>query len=173
MYTVSVNGTQFTGDDFGGVGFDGDDAPRVQVTFPGEDGITEWRCTECGEATQDEPVRDYTVNVDPESLCEASDCVKCEGSGEIDGPECAECAGTGDGAHDWTTEAHSWVNSASIGAEEDSVSVAISVGDPRGAFVMTVTRWPDGSLTLRVPHPADSLPHMKLTERSEGHYDIS
>ncbi len=72
------------------------------------------------------------------------------------------------------SEPLSWVNSArvSLNREWDSVTVMISVGDPRGAFAMTVVRKPDGSLMLEVPDPSDSLPHAKLTQIAPGTFRI-
>jgi len=66
------------------------------------------------------------------------------------------------------------VNSAAITFQPDdeSVTVSISVGDPRGAFTMTVRRLTDGSLVLHVPHAGDSTPHMPLVEDHPGTYRI-
>lgn len=67
-----------------------------------------------------------------------------------------------------------WVNSAAIELkrEEDSVTLSISVGDPRGAFTLTVRRLSDGSLVMHVPHPDESLLHMPLTPLPTGTYRI-
>lgn len=87
------------------------------------------------------------------------------------------------GPHDPTPVPLSWVNSASIRADEnrDTLTVTISVGDPRGAFAMTVERvtWtqPDGTprdeLRLSVPSAGESLPHMDLEPlASPGYFRI-
>lgn len=70
-----------------------------------------------------------------------------------------------------------WCNSAGIDIREDAVSVKVSVGDPRGAFVMNVarvkTRDGEKKLRLTVPHPEDSFPHMGLRPlASPGYYEI-
>lgn len=72
----------------------------------------------------------------------------------------------------------SWVNSAGIhtDADGDSVTVTISVGDPRGAFAFTVRRvTPDDGepyLVMHTPYPGEGLPHMPLTRISDGTYRI-
>jgi hypothetical protein len=77
--------------------------------------------------------------------------------------------------HHWPEPiAGSFANSARIYVDEhDEVGVTISVGDPRGAFVMRVHRSEaDGQLYLSVPHPSDGMPHMNLTEVRPGFYKI-
>lgn len=67
----------------------------------------------------------------------------------------------------------SFANSAQVVVDDDdSVTVTISVGDPRGAFAMTVRRNDAGELFLSVPHPSDGWPHMTLTEIHGGYYRI-
>jgi len=106
------------------------------------------------------------------SVCEGinpADCTLCNGSGK-----CDECDDDGDiEVHDWQPVPLHWCNSASIHArpDRDSIQVTISVGDPRGAFVMEVERREDG-LYLSVPHPDQSSPHMPLTERTPGWYKV-
>jgi hypothetical protein len=59
-------------------------------------------------------------------------------------------------------------------SDDDSVTVAISIDDPRGAFTMTVHRSTEnGQLYLTVPHPQDGLPHMRLTEARPGFYHLA
>lgn len=67
-----------------------------------------------------------------------------------------------------------WANSARITIDEDdnAVHLALSVGDPRGAFVFTVRRTPDGDLIMHTPYPGESMPHLKLTELHPGTYKI-
>ena len=71
----------------------------------------------------------------------------------------------------------SWCNSAGISVDgtDDSVTLSVSVGDPRGAFVFTIRRVPDdvsgelaGQLVLHVPDPSDGQPHMRLTPIRPG-----
>ena len=68
----------------------------------------------------------------------------------------------------------SFANSASISiGDDDSVTVTISVGDPRGAFAMQVHRNDAGELFLSVPDPSDGMPHMNLTAIRPGFMKIS
>lgn len=73
-------------------------------------------------------------------------------------------------------EEGAWFNSAAIDLEaesgRESVTVTISLGDPRGAFVMTAERHPDGLITLSVPHPTDSCLHLPLSKRNHGFYAV-
>lgn len=75
----------------------------------------------------------------------------------------------------------SWVNSAGVHLNEgeDSVTVTISVGDPRGAFAFTVRRIPAdadgelaGRLLMHTPYPGQSSPHMPVKELHPGTYVI-
>lgn len=68
-----------------------------------------------------------------------------------------------------------WVNSAAISLNRghDAMTVAISVGDPRGAFAFTVRRLQDGRLMMYVPYAGEPMPHMTLTEIQPGTYEIS
>lgn len=183
-YSVSIDGQDMNGT-LSGDPFSFDEMPGVSVSFPGEEGITEYRCTECSETTQDAPAT-YAegVTVPLRDQCDATECEACDGVGAIwpDGTtdfrgtasrECEICQGTGHGAHVWRPETHAWVNSARISADDDTVAVHISVGDPRGAFTMSVTCGDDGELRLSVPTPADGWAHMGLVPlRSHGYYRI-
>lgn len=64
----------------------------------------------------------------------------------------------------------SWVNSASVEVDpdEDAVTFALSVGDPRGAFVFQVRRTDDGRIFIHTPHPGESMPHLEVTEVHPG-----
>jgi hypothetical protein len=68
-----------------------------------------------------------------------------------------------------------WCNSAAITLDrsEDSITLSISVGDPRGAFALTVRRLPDGTLVMHVPYPEMSYSHMHLRKLHEGTYQVS
>lgn len=67
-----------------------------------------------------------------------------------------------------------WVNNAAItlDREDDAVHLTISVGDPRGAFCLTVRRLKDGTLLMHVPHPEGTPLHRPLTELHAGTYRI-
>lgn len=76
--------------------------------------------------------------------------------------------------HDVQRVPLSWANSAriSMDEEQDRITVAISVGDPRGGFTMTVERI-DGKLRLSVPHDSDGMLHRPLTAlNGRGYFEI-
>jgi len=135
-----------------------DDSVTVSLEFPWEDG-PERHCTRCGA-----------------NLVETS-------NGHEDGTGSAVCADdSGEPLpHDVEQVPLSWVNSATIDADEDedSVTVSISVGDPRGAFAFTVRRVPDdaggelaGRLILYVPYPGEACPHQRLTALRPGAFIV-
>jgi hypothetical protein len=134
-----------------------EDDTTVEVTFAHGDETS--RCTTCGE--------DLTDTVD--GL--ASD---------ADGQTCPDVNDDQDvRAHTPEPVPLSWANSASIRTDdgEDSITVSISVGDPRGAFCFTVRRIPDdadtnlaGRLVLHTPYPAQSMAHRPLAELRPGTY---
>lgn len=89
-----------------------------------------------------------------------------------------------DGKHEPNPIPISWLNSAGIDIDQDNdtVTVRISVGDPRGAFAMKIERLQytdsDGNdrdeLRLNVPTDQDGMPHMQLTPlASPGYYRIA
>lgn len=67
------------------------------------------------------------------------------------------------------------VNSAAIdfSEEEESLTVSISIGDPRGALTMTVRRLSNGKVILHVPHADDSMPHVPLSEIRPGTFEVT
>jgi hypothetical protein len=82
------------------------------------------------------------------------------------------------GAHSPVAPALDWLNSCAIDvdARDDSATVSISVGDPRGAFGMTVRRiTPDEGrpyLIMHTPYPGESWAHMPLAYVAEGTYRV-
>lgn len=135
-----------------------DDSVTVSLEFPWENG-PERHCARCGD-----------------SLVETS-------NGYEDDSGSSVCAGdTGEALpHEAEQVPLSWVNSATIDADEteDSVTVSISVGDPRGAFAFTLRRVPDnagsdlaGRLVLHVPYPGESSPHQRLTALHPGAFVV-
>lgn len=126
-----------------------------------EEAGAEWRCTLCGEAVTDENSAEWQT---------------------LDG--FANCDQDGvAGPHDPERVPLSWVNSAGITLDEsaDTVSVRISVGDPRGAFVLSVEHltYTDDEgvehdeLRLSLPSPEDGFLHMPLTAlASPGYFRI-
>jgi hypothetical protein len=122
------------------------ETPNVHVSFSGEEGARELECDECGVT---------------ESATEP-------------GEQCPSGYDDEESPHIFTPEPHAWLNSANVIVGDDRVTVTLSVGDPRGAFAMTVERMDDGTLRLSVPTPTNPMPHMKLTPlASDGYYAIS
>lgn len=179
-----------------------DNAERVHVSLAGEarcngdaDTGAEWRCVGCGVALiqGSEPLAPSEPGVcawkdveDESTTCTYHRCLHCHGSGDVcvpcadpesvaEGDTCKACDGAGFYGHEPEPVPLSWANSAAIDLdpEQDRISVRISVGDPRGAFVMTVERMDDGELRLSLPHPDHSLIHLPLTAlASPGYYRI-
>jgi len=153
-----------------------DDAARVTLEFPWDDPVT-YRCAACG-ADLVETTEGLQTGETGESRCpdyDPADHPERDPDAGGDGPD------YGEGPHVPERVPLSWVNSAAIDTDDkdDSVTVSISVGDPRGAFSFTVRRIPDdadselaGRLLLHVPYPGHPLPHEPLTEHHPGTYLI-
>jgi hypothetical protein len=149
-----------------------DDAVRVSLEFPWDDPVTH-RCAACGA--------DLVETTDGFQT-DGADGQRCPDYDPADHPERADDGPDyGDGPHAPQRVPLSWVNSAAIDTDhkDDSVTVSISVGDPRGAFSFTVRRVPDdadselaGRLLLHAPYPGHPLPHEPLTEHHPGTYLI-
>ena len=155
-----------------------DDSARVSVDFDWDSGAT-YRCARCGAALVE--TCDGPETEDGQTHCPAYDTDDLDDpdDGPDDNPDGNESAK--DSPHDPERVPLAWVNSAAIDTDEkdDSVTVSISVGDPRGAFSFTVRRVPDtadgelaGRLIMHVPHPGEPLPHERLTELHPGTYLI-
>lgn len=54
---------------------------------------------------------------------------------------------------------------------EEEVSTMISIGDPRGCFVME-SRANESGHYLSVPHHEDSAPHVDMEQKSRGFYQL-
>lgn len=164
----------------------------VTVEFPEDESSHE--CSNC-HAAGVETVDGIEPEESSETLCPDSECEVCDGVGMVDCPrglcdvckdahglvDCPEQCDGGQGPHDWHRRTLAFANSAGIDVNEsdDSVTVSISVGDPRGAFTMTVRRIPDsadgelaGKLILHVPHGSMPMSHMPLKQLHEGTYVI-
>lgn len=111
-----------------------------------------------------------------------------EDDAELDGCAEAECmVHTGDencddhaceyGGHDLVEEDEplSWANSAGLHFNEskDQIDLSISLGDPRGAFVMSVFRLPNGQIRMEVPHPKDGFLHLPLRQIGTAVYIVN
>lgn len=141
MVTVNVYGD--VGDEanpeLGVYDFDG-----LHVNFDEDDTKPTLQCTFCG---------DYFVTIE-DAEDEDAFCMSPESE---------------DDKHKCEPVALSWVNSAGVScdADEDSVTVSISVGDPRGAFVMQLRRErytdTDGTevdeIRMSLPDESDGQPH--------------
>lgn len=100
------------------------------------------------------------IEIDPDEI----ETVSLEFDAAINGPQ----------SEAQTRAPLAWVNHAGINLDRqhDSVTVRISVGDPRGAFAFTVSRHPDGDLRLSVPYPGEGAPHCELEQLNPGFYRI-
>lgn len=171
---------------------------RVALAFEAnENGYDNTECVHCHREISEVTDRHGVTTLDDEfgaSRCEDNpetpECPACEGRGELTNPEgdlvttCPTCEGDGEvnGPHVKPTGPSTWLNSAQIhlSDQEDSVTVSISVGDPRGGFSFTVRRIPAdsgaehaGQLIMHLPYPNEPLPHMTLTPLHTGTYLIS
>jgi hypothetical protein len=163
-----------------------EDFDSVTVEFPEDE--SSHVCSACGTAGVE-----YADGIEPEDSsethCPDSECEECDCVGMVDEArndvnvlvDCPAGCDSGRGPHDWQRRILSFVNSAGIDVKEDddSVTVSISVGDPRGAFTMTVRRIPEsadgelaGKLILHVPHGSMPMSHMPLKELHDGTYVI-
>jgi hypothetical protein len=72
-------------------------------------------------------------------------------------------------------EAFSWVNSAGIhlNEQDDTIDLAISLGDPRGAFIMRLYRTANGQIRMEVPYPEQGFLHLPLRELGRGVYAVN
>lgn len=133
----------------------------LSVQFPERE--EKFKCLNCDEV------------FDEESEAVTSECpdAKCFGHEEDEEAHSDDCVLP----HDLTEheEAFSWVNSASIHLDEekDQIDLAISLGDPRGAFVMRVYRMPDGQIRMEVPHPENWFLHLPLRPMGQGGYVVN
>ncbi|MPZ79664.1 MAG: hypothetical protein GEV28_04400 [Actinophytocola sp.] len=140
-----------------------DDTPdTVSLEFD-TDYTPTYRCRACGE--------ELTETVDGyETESGDTTCVDFEPAADTD-PD------YGEGPHEPERIPLSWCNSAAVHTDEseDSVTVSISVGDPRGAFTFTIRRVPDdtdgdlaGHLIMHTPYVGQPLAHMDLTPLRDG-----
>lgn len=160
MFVLSANGDM--------IGIDEDGSSVATVENAEE---TEWHCVACGEAVSEEP--EGYIDASGARICAAYDPWEDSEVSDVD-----SAPDFGEGPHRAQRVPLSWCNSAGIHTDvaEDSVTVTISVGDPRGAFTFTVRRIPDdaatngGRLLMHTPHPGESLPHAQLTPEHAGTY---
>jgi hypothetical protein len=142
------------------------DAETESVTLEfGTGAGAAWRCRACGEDLT-ETTQGYAADTPDGSVCWASQ----------DAPSGPEHS---DRPHDPEPVPLSWCNGAGIRVDEsaDSVTLSLSVGDPRGAFTFTLRRIPEdapgelaGRIVLHTPYPGESLPHMPLAAVRPGTY---
>lgn len=144
-----------------------DDTPEsVTLEFDATDGPTH-RCRNCSEELTDTGEGYQTTDGDTE-------CTSFESTDDTDPDD-------GQGPHNPERIPLSWCTSAAIHADEseDSVTVSLSVGDPRGAFTFTIRRVPDdatsdlaGHLIMHTPYPSQPSPHLDLTPLHDGTYVV-
>lgn len=136
----------------------------LNVEFPWDEETSPWRCINCEERfTEDE-----------EEEAKAESCVQAECTEHDEDETCTdECSLVHDLVHE--PQPFTWVNGASIRLNEDSdqIDLAISIGDPRGAFVMSLFRTADGQIRMEVPHPDDGFLHLPLRQLGRALYAVN
>lgn len=160
MFVLSANGEMVSTD------YDGDSSV---ITFDNAE-EAEWRCAACGEDLYEDACG--YIGESGSALCTAYE-PDAESAADDDTEPDAD-----EGPHRPQRVPLSWTNGATIRTEpdEDSITVTISVGDPRGAFAFTVRRIPDdasnngGRLIMHTPYPGEPLPHVDLTADHAGTY---
>jgi hypothetical protein len=127
-----------------------------------------WRCVHCGDRFADEAAG-------ADGTCMYSD--TCTVPVDVTGHDCNTDHEHCVCHHDLVNEAEpfSWVNSAGIHFDEakDQIDLSISLGDPRGAFVMSVFRLPNGQIRMEVPHPEDGFLHLPLRQIGTAVYIVN
>lgn len=133
----------------GDVTADVEDLSTVHVSYNEESDQPEHECSKCHRELTDHSGLGIFQDEDNEMICP---------DGEPHHPVAAPLT---------------WVKSASINPDpdEDSITVAVSVGDPRGAFCMTLRRLGD-TILLYLPHSAMPSPHMPLARVRAGVYQV-
>lgn len=162
------------------------DGESVTVEFPDRG----TQCQHCGEEISDYGDNGWQADDGGERDCpqHTTECEECDGVGAIfpnwpedketqeDCPNAACDRGTVNLGHEPsdTATVDTFANSAGIHVSNDGteLTVTISVGDPRGAFGMTVRKLPDGRLILHVPYADEPMGHRTLVEMHPGTYEI-
>lgn len=144
-----------------------EDDGSLMVEFDWEAKRVQYRCRICNAVF---PIEEDAEN-DP---CLDAECVVHTGDENCDDHGC-EYAG-----HDVVAEEEplAWVNSAGVHLDEDKnrVDVTVSVGDPRGAFVMSLYKDNDGRVYMEVPYPEKPWLHAELKpvhESSRGFFIVN
>jgi hypothetical protein len=67
-----------------------------------------------------------------------------------------------------------WLNSARLHVDpsEDSVTLVVSVDDPRGGLAFTIRRTGEGVIVIHHPYEKDPLPHVSLQRISDSTLQI-
>lgn len=151
---------------FASVSFNGEEPQQfldedgyLNVEFDWDSARVQYRCKNCDEVFPEE------------EAAEGYQCLKAQYA--VHTGEDNDCEFPHDLAEE--DEPLSWVNSAGIHIDEaaDQVDVHISVGDPRGGFVMRMYRTEEGKVRMEVPHPEQGLLHEPLREiNPRGVYEV-
>lgn len=137
---------------------------HLTVAFDWEKDRKQYRCWNCDTVFTDEEDAE-------DEECADTECSTGHDCDEVEPTE-EPCVFTHHLVEE--TEPLSWVNSVGIhfNEEADQIDLSISLGDPRGAFVMRVYRT-DKGLRMGVPHPNDSVLHLPLREINDGFYAVN
>jgi hypothetical protein len=141
----------------------------LNVEFPWDEEDTPWRCINCEERFTE----DAKDEVEDDEECVQAECSAGHDCDEVEDPVAEPCQRTHDLVND--PQPFTWVNGASIrlNEESDQIDLAISIGDPRGAFVMSLFRTRDGQIRMEVPHPEDGFLHLPLRQLGRALYAVN
>ena len=169
MFTVS------TCDDLQSIVDVDENDEETVIRFENDDEC-ELRCTACEEplALEEDGYAAFAVSFGNQLVCPEYDPDDDPDQGSAGGVDVEH------GSHRPQRKPLAWLNSAGIHTEQaaDSVTVTISVGDPRGGLAFTVRRVPDdapsnaGRLLLHMPFAGEPCPHVALTEVHPGTYGL-
>jgi len=171
---------------------DSADGLTVHVALDEDGDAAEYTCSHCGRGLDHYP--GATPEWASESDREAGVCREHPDYGDVhvcgidcdtksvndnDAEGCGLDAQDMPAPHDPQLTPLQWANSAAIITDpaQDSVQVAISAGDARGAFTMTVRRIVDEDtgevkLFLYVPYADMNEPHMRMVQVHPGSYRL-
>ena len=118
-------------------------------------------------------IGEMEFNVITETVCDCGvETVRGFASGDSDDITARFATSKEDGARD--SGPLNWMNSARmiLDPEEDSVTMVVSIGDPRGGLAFTIRRTRDDRLLIHVPHEGAGMQHCDVRQLQEGTFEI-